>query len=85
MCGENVVTEKFEMGDKVRIHAPEVCFPTGYPLDGAEGVIAPLYPWMVSDFNDLKDYFTSVKITKSGTPLGLGDVLPIRSALLEKI
>ncbi len=85
MCEEHVITKKFEMGDKVRIHAPEMCLPTGYPLDGAEGVIAPLYPWMVSDFNELKDYFTSVKITKCDVPLGLGDTLPIRSELLEKI
>ena len=82
--GEVPVCKTFSVGDKVRVaHLPEYCFPTGYPLEGSEGIVEYRFQWQAADFHPLEGY-TSVRITKSDRPLTMGNVLILPTEILEK-
>ena len=74
----------FELGDRVRIMKdPNYVFPTGYPLHDAEGIVENRYPWQVISRHKFGG-FTSIRITKADTPLGLGDIYFVPTDILEK-
>ncbi|MCD8152937.1 MAG: MaoC family dehydratase N-terminal domain-containing protein [Clostridiales bacterium] len=83
--GEIDVAGDFRRGDKVKIaRIPKYHFPTGYPLEGAEGVVEPKFSWQAADFHRFGGY-TSIQITKCDQPLTLSDRVMVPTELLEKI
>jgi hypothetical protein len=78
-------TNGFKPGDKVIIKArTKNCFPTGYPLANAEGVVlAAIYPWQLA-YTDY-DGCVPVRVLKADTPLGIGNELMFRAEELEKM